>query len=335
MRSIKKWNIVVIAFLLIMTVGLFPVMAMAGGGESTEKIVLKLAHNGTVEHAFQFGYMKFKEILEKEAPGRFEVQIFPSEQLGPDENCSELVKMGNIAGNAANAAAFVPEADVFNFPFIFKDLNHFYRVLDGAPGERVTRVIEDKLNCVVLGYFFSGIRNEWNKKRPVLVPKDLVGLKIRTLGSPIFIDTFNALGAQATPMSFGEVYTAIQQGVIDGAETDHVDLLIEKFYEVTKYVSLTGHIYLAIPFIFSEAIFNKLTDDEKDLIIKAGEEAVSYQREVMEQQEVDARKKLESEYGIEFFDVDVSLFQEATKPIYVKYADSVGGLGYIEEIINY
>jgi len=334
MVSMKKWNYVVTTLLVVVIVGLFTVMAMAAGG-STEKIVLKLAHNGTAEHAFQFGYMKFEEILEKEAPGRFEVQIFPSEQLGPDENCSELVKMGSIAGNAANAAAFVPEADIFNFPFIFKDLDHFYRVLDGAPGERVARAIEDKLNCVVLGYFFSGIRNEWNKKRPVLVPKDLVGLKIRTLGSPIFIDTFNALGAQATPMSFGEVYTAIQQGVIDGAETDHVDLLIEKFYEVTKYVSLTGHIYLAIPFIFSEAILNKLTDDEKELIIEAGKEAVSYQREVMEQQEVDARKKLESEHGIKFFDVDVSLFQEATKPIYAKYADSVGGLGYIEEIINY
>lgn len=335
MKSIKKWNIVVIVVLLIITVGLFPVVVMAGGGGGAEKIVLKLAHNGPPNHPFQLAYMKFKEILEKEAPGQFDVQLFPSEQLGTEENCAELVKMGNIAGSASSCLQFAPKADIFNFPFIFEDVNHLYRVLDGAPGERIIKIIEDKVNCVVLGYFFGGIRNEYNKVRPVLVPDDLKGLKIRTLGSPIFLDTFNALGAQATTMSWGEVYTGLQQGVIDGGECDMIDLLVEKFYEVAKYVSLTGHIYYSIPFIFSKTIFDKLTDNQKDLIIKAGKEAVSYERVVMEQQETEARIKLETEYGVKVFDVDVSIFREATKSVYTKYADNVGGLEYINEIINY
>jgi len=335
MKSIKKWNIVVIAVLLIITVGLFPVIVMAGGGGGAEKIVLKLAHNGPSVHPFQYGYMKFKEILEKEAPGQFEVQIFPSEQLGTEENCTELVNMGNIAGNITGANQYAPEVGILKLPFLFKDLDHLYRVLDGAPGERLIKIVEDKMNCVVLGYYFGGIRNAFNKVRPVLVPDDLKGLKIRTLGTPIVLATFNALGAQATTMSWGEVYTALQQGVIDGGECDMIDLLVEKFYEVAKYVSLTGHLYHQQFFIFSKAIFNKLTDDQKDLIIKAGKESATYEREVMEQQELDARKKLETEYGIKIFDVDVSLFQEATKSVYEKYADEFGDMKYIQEIINY
>ncbi len=335
MKSIKKWNIVVVVVLLVMTVGLSPVTVMAGGVGGTEKIVLKLAHNGPSNHPFQLGYMKFQEILEKEAPGQFEVQIFPSEQLGTEQNGAELVKMGSIAGSVSSCLQFVPEADIFNFPFIFEDVNHLYRVLDGAPGERIIKMIEDKVNSVVLGYFFGGVRNAFNKVRPVLVPDDLKGLKIRTLGSPIFLDTFNALGAQATTMSWGEVYTALQQGVIDGGECDMIDLLVEKFYEVAKNVSLTGHVYYSIPFIFSKTIFDKLTDDQKDLIIRAGKEAVSYERVVMEQQEIDARNTLVTEHGVKVFDVDVSIFREATKSVYVKYADNVGGLEYINEIINY
>ena len=115
MKSIKKWNIVVIAVLLIMTVGLF--LVMAGGG--AEKIVLKLAHNGPSNHPFQLACMKFQEILEKEAPGQFDVQIFPSEQLGTEQNCAELVKTGSIAGSVSSCLQFVPEADIFNFPFLF------------------------------------------------------------------------------------------------------------------------------------------------------------------------------------------------------------------------
>jgi len=335
MKSIKKWNVVVVVVLLVITVGLSPVTVMAGGGGGAEKIVLKLAQNGPSSHPFSVGFEKFREILEKEAPGQFDVQIFPNEQLGTEEACAELVKMGSIAGSASSCLQFAPKADILNLPFLYEDVNHLYRVLDGAPGERVIKMIEDKVNCIVLGYYFGGIRNEHNKVRPVLVPDDLKGLKIRTLGSPVFLDTFNALGAQATTMSWGEVYTGLQQGVIDGGECDMVDLLVEKFYEVTKYVSLTGHIYYSIPFIFSKAIFNKLTDDQKDLIIKAGKEAVNYEREVMEQQLIDARKKLEAETDLEFFDVDISLFREATKPVYEKYADKVGGMKYIQEIINY
>jgi tripartite ATP-independent transporter DctP family solute receptor len=227
-----------------------------------EKIIIKVAHNGNEKHPHQAGFETFKEVLEKETNGKVEVQIFPNEQLGSEEEASQMVKLGLLSASAASAggglASFVSEAELFNLPFIFRDLEHFYRVLDGPTGQRVARAVEEKLNCKVLGYWYSGIRNAWNSKRPILTPEDLKGLKIRVMSSPILLQTFNALGAQATPMAFGELYSALQMGVVDGAETDHIDLLYEKFHEVTKHVSYTNHMFLAVGLIFSKKQFDRL-----------------------------------------------------------------------------
>ena len=173
--------------------------------------VLKLAHNGPEQHPFQNGAERFKQVIEEETDGAVTVQIFPGEQLGSEEDTSQMIKQGTIACAVESAggvlAPFVASADLFNLPFLFRDVPHFYRVLDGPVGDFIARDVEENLDAVFLGWWFSGIRNEWNGKRPVMTPEDLKGLKIRVMGSPVLIDTFNALGAQATPMSWGEVYT--------------------------------------------------------------------------------------------------------------------------------
>ncbi|MGI9303228.1 MAG: TRAP transporter substrate-binding protein, partial [Gammaproteobacteria bacterium] len=228
-------------------------------------------------------------------------------------------------------APFVPEADLFNLPFLFKDLDHFYRVLDGPIGDRVARKVESNLGSVFLGWWFSGIRNEWNNKRPVRTPEDLKGLKIRVMGSPVLIDTFNALGAQATPMSFGEVYTSIQQGVIDGAETDHVDLLVENFYEVTKHVSLTSHMYLAAGLLCSQKVYDKLPADVQVALLKAGAESVAAQRKAMEVMTDEAFADLRAK-GLQFYDVDLAPFREKVGSVYEKNAEKVGGMAVIDQV---
>lgn len=303
--------------------------------EKMDRIVLKVAHNGTERHPFQKGYERFKEVLEAETEGVVEVQIFPNAQLGTEEEASQMVQLGLIAASASSTAGglstSVPEAELFNLPFIFRDLEHCYRVLDGPVGQWLARNIEEKRNCLVLGYWFSGIRNVWNGKRPILNPVDLRGIKIRVMASPILVETFNALGAQATPMAFGELYSALQMGVVDGAETDHLDLLYEKFHEVTKYVSYTNHMFLVIALIFSKKIYDRLPPSVQAAVLKAGQASVSAEREAMDVLTDSALAELK-ELGLEFYEVDKSLFREKVEQVYRNNAAKVGGMAIIEQV---
>jgi tripartite ATP-independent transporter DctP family solute receptor len=306
-------------------------------GKKAKKIVFKVAHNGPEIHHFQIGYEKFKEVLEAETGGAVEVQIFPNSQLGSEEEGTQMVKLGLIAANAASTAGglstSVPEAELFNLPFIFRDINHCYSVIDGPIGQDLARTVEEKLNCLVLGYWFSGIRNVWNSKRPVLNPDDLKGIKLRVMSSPMLVESFNALGAQATPLAFGELYSALQTGVVDGGETDHLDLLYEKFHEVTKYVSYTNHMFLVIAVIFSKKIYNKLPPNVQDAVLRAGKASVFAEREAMNALTESALTELKA-LGLEFFEVDIAPFREKLERVYRNNAEKVGGMALIEQVIN-
>jgi len=307
----------------------------AGCAASDDHIVLKVAHNGSAAHPYQIGFETFKEVLERETDGLVEVQIFDNAQLGTEEEASLMVKLGALAASAASAggglAPFTPEAELFNFPFIFRDLDHFYRVLDGPPGERIGAAVEENLDSLVLGWWFSGVRNAWNSRRPILTPDDMRGLKIRVMSSPVLIETFNTLGAQATPMSFGELYSGLEQHVVDGAETDHVDLLYERFYEVTEFVSYTGHMYLAAGFIFSRQRYNELPPEVQRAVLLAGQEATIAERAAMESMTNEALAELKR-LGLKFYEVDRSLFHDKVRSVYENNAEKIGGIQFIEEI---
>ncbi len=309
----------------------------AAPADAAEKIILKVAQDSSTEHPYQKGLEKFKEVLEAETGGAVEVQIFPSGQLGSEEQAIDGIKLNTLDAtvvSAGNLAGFVPEVDLFNLPFIFEDQAGFFRVLDGPVGDMVGRVIEAKTNSVMLGYWTFGTRNAWNGKRPIRTPEDLKGLKIRVMGSPVLLDTFNAFGAQATNMSWGEIYTAVQQGVIDGAESDVVDLLVEKFYEVTKYYSLTEHLIGAAPFIFSKKRYDSLPAHIQVAVLNAGAAAEAAEREAQQSFVDDAIIQLKAS-GIEFITVDKDLFKAKVQPVYEKYADQVGGMDLINLVSNY
>lgn len=297
-------------------------------------IVLKAAHNGFEGHPFQDGHLKLKEVLEARSGGAVEVQIFPAEQLGTEEQVTELVDLGTVAFNingSAGISGFVPEAELLNLPFIFQDLDHFYRVLDGPVGNRIAHAIEERLNVVVLGWLYSGNRNLWNSKRRVLSPADMGGLKIRTMNSQVMVDSFNALGGQATPISFGELYTALQQGVVDGAEGDHIDLLGEKFHEVIKYVSLTGHIFLPSVLLMSKKVYDDLPVAIQAAVWEAAAASVRTEREAYATKDRIAQEKLK-DLGLVFDTVDTTKFQGMLKGVYAKYAEKVGGVALIEQV---
>jgi tripartite ATP-independent transporter DctP family solute receptor len=311
------------------------IMAATMSVAHSAEFTFKMGHNGSADHPFQDGLLTFKSMLEEGSNGRIEVQLFPGEQLGPEDKVNNLIRSGLVAGAATSVAGgivpYVPIADALNFPFLFRDMDHFYKVMDGPVGAELAKEIEDKLDVVVLGWGFSGTRSVWNSVRPVSVPADLAGLKLRTLNSQVMVDTFNTLGAQVTPLAFGEVFNALQQGVIDGAETDNVDLMVEKFYENTKYVSLTNHLYLAAPYVFSKMVFDKLPPDLQALVVEAGKAAVAEERVAMQLKTDEARAFLEGE-GIVFNDVDHDAFVAAVKPVYDASASSPEIAGYISRI---
>ncbi len=301
-----------------------------------DKIILRVAQNSSIDHYYQVGLEKFKEVLEAETNGAVEVIIYPSAQLGNEEQEIIEVKLGIIDAtivSSGNLAPFVPEIGLFNLPFIFRDQEHFYKILDGPIGHQVGKSIEARVNCVFLGYCSYGIRNVFNAKKPILTPADFKGMKIRVMASPILISSFNALGAQATSMSWNELYSALQQGVIDGAECGTADLLLERFYEVTKYVSYTNHLIGAAVLIFSKKKYNKLPPSVQTAVLNAGRAGVLAARKSEIEMSEQALEKLEKK-GIEFFSVNKDLFREKVKPVYEKYAEKLGGMKLIEEIMR-
>ena len=301
---------------------------------SAADIVLRAAHNGFEGHPFDDGLQKLEEALEARTGGAVDVQVFPAEQLGTEEQVTELVDLGTVAFNingTAGISGFVPEAELLNLPFIFQNLDHFYRVIDGPVGNRIGQAIEDRLDVVVLGWMYGGNRNLWNSKRRVLSPEDMKGLKIRTMSSEVMVDSFNALGGQATPISFGELYSALQQGVVDGAEGDHIDLLGEKFHETVKYVSLTGHIFLPAVLIMSKKVYAELPVAVQAAVWEAASEAVMAERASYTEKDMAAQSQLK-DLGLVFDSVDTGMFQNTLEDVYAKYADKVGGAALIEQV---
>jgi TRAP-type transport system periplasmic protein len=280
---------------------------------------LRVGHNAEMDHPYQKGFETFKEILEKRSGGRIVVTIYPSGELGAEDKVNMMVREGLIAAQATSVAGglapFVPDADALDYPFLFRDLDHYYRVMDGAVGKQIASEVEDRLHVVFLGWGFSGVRNLWNKKRPVTLPEDLRGLKIRVISSKAVIGAFTSLGADVTPMSFGELYNALEQGVIDGAETDDIDLMVEDFYDVTRYVSNTEHLYLGAGYIFSRKIFDKLPPDLQQLVLEAGRAAVIEERLAMARKGVEARAFLQSR-GIKYNDVNRARFEAGVAGLY-------------------
>jgi tripartite ATP-independent transporter DctP family solute receptor len=285
---------------------------------------LKVGHNGEIDHPYQIGFERFKQIAELQSHGRIAVTIYPAGQLGAEDKVNAMVKSGLIAAQATSVAGglapFVPQIDALDYPFLFRDFSHYCHVMDGDIGLRLANQVERKLDVVFLGWGFSGVRSVWNRKRPIVEPEDLLNLKIRVIGSRVVIDTFRELGAQVVPMSFGELYNALQQGVIDGAETDDIDLMVERFYEVSRYVSLTEHLYLGAGFIFSRKVFDKLPRDLQQVVIRAGKAAVLEERIAIIEKAKQARSYLEGQ-GVKYNAVDRARFALATDKLY-KHVES-------------
>jgi tripartite ATP-independent transporter DctP family solute receptor len=260
------------------------------------------------------------ELLSKETNGRLNIKVFPSGQLGEEKDTIQQTQFGVIDMNRINFAALnniVPETRIPALPFLFRSVDHMHKVLDGAIGDEILKAFE-QYGMVGLAYYDSGARSFYNTKRPIKTLEDMKGMKLRVQPSDLFIDLVKALGANPTPMPYGEVYSGLQTGVVDGAENNWPSYQSSHHYEVAKFYSLTEHSMVPEVLVMSKKTYDKMSKDDQALIRKAAKESVAKMRELWQANE----KKSEAivrEAGVQINEVDKAAFEKAVEPVYAKY----------------
>jgi tripartite ATP-independent transporter DctP family solute receptor len=267
--------------------------------------------------------------LEKATNGRISIQMFPSMQLGGEKEMIEQAQVGALQIARISVGAMGPVVDdlnVFNMPFIFRDEGHMRRVIDGPIGqellERTSNAPTSRL--IVLGWMDAGTRNVYSNK-PVTKPADLKGMKIRMMGNPLFVETMNAMGGNGVAMGFNELYSALQTGVVDGAENNPPTLLAQNHYQVSKVYSLTGHLIIPEIFVFSKRNWETLSKEDQALLKKVSREAQMEQRKLWDAYVGEAEAKLKAA-GIKFVKADKAAFFKATQPVRDKYGAKYAAL---------
>jgi tripartite ATP-independent transporter DctP family solute receptor len=300
-------------------------MLMAMIGVPLFAIDIKLAHVVNEQDAFHLAATKFKELTEKYTNGEVKVTIFPNAVLGDERTLLERMKMGIVDAGIITSGPFVnfvPQFGVVDMPFLFRDSEHAYKVLDGPIGDKLFADLEPQ-GWKGLAWAERGFRNLTNNKRPINKPEDVAGLKIRLMQNPIYVDSFKALGANAVPMAWTEALTALQQHTIDGQENPLNVIVSFKLYESQKYLAITRHAYAPAPIIMSMMTWKKLTPAQQTAVLKAAREAAQYERDYDNQNEAGWLKEL-ADKGMVITKPDLSAFLKAVKPVYDAYSDKFG-----------
>jgi TRAP-type transport system periplasmic protein len=299
--------------------------ALAEAQAKVEPLTIKFAHAGSKTHPYSVGIDKLTPILEKNSGGAIKLQVFCCAQLGSERELAESTRLGTIhmTSVAAEGAlpAWVPELQVFGLPFVIRDRAHVYKVLEGPIGKE----LEAKLRAQgfeTLGWWELGFRNMTTKNKPVHVPEDLKGLKMRVQEAKVWLGFMRALGALPTPIPFGELYSALQQGVVDGQENPIVTITSMKFYEVQKQVGLTEHTYTALPVMASKKWWDTLKPEQQKVIADSVKASVTEQRATVAAQ-VDEGVKFLKAQGVNITEVDKAKFVAATKDVPSLVADQV------------
>jgi tripartite ATP-independent transporter DctP family solute receptor len=266
--------------------------------------------------------------LEKETNGRLTMQMYHSMQLGGEKEMIEQAQVGALQIARVSVGTLGPVVDdlnVFNMPFIFRDEAHMRKVIDGPIGdELLAKVTASPARLVGLGWMDAGTRNVYTNK-PITKPADLKGLKMRTMGNPLFVETMNAMGGNGVPLGYNELYSALQTHVVDGAENNPPSMLTANHYQVVKVYSLTGHLIIPEMFVFSKVSWDKLSPADQALIRKHSREVQMEQRELWNKYVGEAETKLKAA-GVQFVPADKEAFFKATQPIRDKYGAKYAAL---------
>ena len=262
------------------------------------------------------------QALSKATDGRLSVQMYASMQLGGEKEAIEQAQIGAIALARVSVGALGPVVNDLNLPFLFRDTAHAQKVLDGPIGQELLDKVTNSPTANIIGlcWMDAGARNMYDTKHPITDMADLKGLKVRVMGNPMFVDMMNALGGNGVAMGYDQVFTALQTGVVDGAENNPPSFVFDNHYQVAKYYTLTEHLIVPEMLVFSKPIWNKLSKDDQALVKKLGREAQMRERVLWNEYQDMALAKMK-ESGIQVVTLaDKKPFQAAVKPVWDKYA---------------
>ena len=299
------------------------------GVSADAKMVVKYGHVGPPVHPQHLGALAFAKYVNEKSNGQIEVQVFPLGQLGGERSMTEQVQAGTLNMTAVTAgvlANFVPEMGIIEMPFIYPNRDVAYRTLDDKEvKERFAKYCDGK-GFVFIGYTENEFRDMTNSKRPIKRPEDLKGLKIRVVESPVFIDTFRALGANPTPLPFPEIYNALQQKVIDGQDNPLFTSILMKFTEVNKFATVTNHILTECPVVVNKKFWNSLTAEQQKIFRDAADVQIKVNREQNAKGRVDAMEKAKAQ-KVDVYVLtaaDREAFKKAVAPVLEKYRGTYG-----------
>jgi len=297
--------------------------------------VLKLAHSLPVDHPVHQAMAFMARRVAELSDGRLTIQIYPSGQLGSEQQCVELVQIGSLAMTKVSAAvmeSFSDDYKVLGLPYLFRSKEHAFKVQDGEIGRDILLSTE---NVWIRGLCFydAGSRSFYTVSRPIHKPEDLKGLKIRVMKSKTALEMVRAMGGSPTPLSWGELYTALQSGVVDGAENNPPSFYTSHHYEVCKYYTLDEHTAVPDVLIINEKIWKKLSPQEQHWLQQAASESVKVQRKLWA---ASVKESLEAvrKAGVEIYRPDKSLFRAKVAPVYEEYRKDEIINKYIERIQN-
>jgi tripartite ATP-independent transporter DctP family solute receptor len=305
------------------------------GGKGDKVHVIKASLSQNPQEPQVRAVELFKQRVEEYSGGMVKVEIYPNNQLGNQRDVVEGIQLGTIqmSNIASVMAGFVRELNIFELPFLFENKDHFYAVLDSAIGESLRPAFE-KRGFHLLGYFDAGVRHIMTVDKAVHSIEDLEGLKIRTMENPLHLAAFRAFGANPMPMAYGELYTALEQHVIDGAEAANTNYLSKKFYEPAPHWTMVGWIHLIETVVMSRYFYERLPQEFKKIIDSAAAEMIHKERTWYGESEEEALRQLLEE-GVKVTNPDRNPFLEASQKVYKEWADKVGGMDLIQKIIRF
>lgn len=283
------------------------------------QVVLKLAHSLDINHPVHLAMEFMAQRVSQKSAGRMRVEIFPSEQLGNEKECIEALQLGFLAMTKVSVApmeGFVPKMKIFGIPYLFRDSEHYWNVLNGPIGKELLLAGEAK-RLRGLCYYDAGSRSFYAKKQ-ITGPADLKGMKIRVMNSAMSMKMISAMGGAPTPMPWGELYTSLEQGVVDAAENNTPSFRTSRHYEVCRYFSLDEHTRLPDILVISPRIWNSLSNEFQQILQECVDESVKYQRKIWDQAE---KSDLEiiKQAGVQVYMPDKQLFQESVKSVWKEF----------------
>ena len=296
------------------------VLSGFGCGVKSNVRILKLAHVLDVTHPVHKAMVFMAQKVYKKSGGKMRVDIYPSGQLGAERELIELLQIGSLAMTKVSAGpmeSFVPEMKIFSIPYAFRDEDHLWNVLNGKTGKQIL-LAGQKYYLRGLCYYDAGSRSFYTKDVPVNSPADLKGLKIRVMKSLTAVKMVQALGGSATPISWGELYTALQQGIVDGAENNPPSFYLSGHYQVCKFYSLDEHTAIPDILLISTRVWNRLTSQEKKWLQQAVDESVVFERKLwkkVSRESLEAVKKA----GVKIYYPDKKPFEKAVQKIYAQF----------------